>query len=123
MPEKIPIKKIKWCGAFDSLKDIKENLAELECAFEARKPEEECDKWLVQINQEVRSLEMQLKKMRRHYEECKKTEHECRREKKNKGSAKACEEKDAGAGRSDEVKKPRKKKQGKSGNARLRSRI
>ena len=59
--------KDKGVGAFDSLKDIKENFSELEFMLEAGKSESEYSKVQVQIKSEFISLEELLKSLKRKY--------------------------------------------------------
>lgn len=59
--------KDKWVGAFDSLKDVKENFSELEFMLEAGKSETEYSKIQVQIKSELIGLEELLKGLKRKY--------------------------------------------------------
>lgn len=54
----------KWEQAFNSLKDIKEHIEELEYKFECRQPEKECNKEFVAIKLNLIEHEQTLKELR-----------------------------------------------------------
>lgn len=54
----------KWDQIFDTLKDIKEHFDELECKFECRKPEQECNKEFTVIKLKLIEHENILKELR-----------------------------------------------------------
>lgn len=57
-------KKKKWQYAFNTLRDIKQHLDELEYKFECREPEKECNKEFITIKCKLTEHEMALKDLR-----------------------------------------------------------